>query len=402
MELHPKNHSKGIGEPFLIKEKSTGKWKNGFYYTHPSGKKTKYYYSKGLNGKHLIGKSTKERKQISDTNILLLKEDLKQFEFDTNRGLFIVGLSDKPMIDVIAEYVQYKKNHDNLKHETNLQYKSHHSVLKKYLANNKLSDITLKDFDRQHILNILKVLKDTKSLRYHDIILIFLKAVYNWLINIENIKINNPTYGIKKLNKGTTDKHQAIDSIHINDLIKELKEYNLYLGLMYQFVFYTLHRIRTITQIQRKDIDLKNKTIYLSSKIVKNYQQVTITIAEPLLNILKDYIKNNNVQPNDYLFGKDENGKMQLFGQTFVHGRIFSQFFTNYRNKLKKEGKTSPYINEKTSLYSAKHSGIKFLLDNGITPNEIIQLTGHTNIEQLGSYAKNYKPNKIEFPPLPI
>ena len=168
---------------------------------------------------------------------------------------------------------------------------------------------------------------------------------------------------------------------------------------MYEFIFWTLHRIETLVQIRREYIDIERNTIYLPASIMKNNEEVTITIAPHLLNILKDYLSKNDVKNDDYLFGKVD-GVTMLFGNVKSRANTFSALFSNLKaSKLKKN--TATLIHYNTTLYSAKHSGIKFLMDCGYSDKQIISITGHKDTDQLGAYAKDYKPKKIDFPEMP-
>src|SRR5690606_28211753 len=155
----------------------------------------------------------------------------------------------------------------------------------------------------------------------------------------------------------------------------------------FEFSFYTMHRFETLTSIQLQDIDLQFGKIIIPSYKMKTGVQCTISIEDTILSTIQAYIDENEVKHTDYLFGRDEHGQAQLFGATKSRANTFSSQFSSYRKNAIKRG--FELVNENTTLYSAKHSGIKRLLDDGFTGNQIISITGHQTTAQLGAYAKD-------------
>ena len=412
------NKSKKIGKPYVIKEKN-GIWKVCFKYKDTFGKEKKYYYSDDLNdskffvfdskGKKKLDKNgnaeiknINERKTIAKRRIERLEEDLDNFEFIVDGGYFALGDTDKKITDLLEEFLIFKKAEGTITHNTFSIYNSKISRFKAYLDKLKTPNVTLKDFTKEHFSAFLSyiIVDLEQSKGYRDDFLVFFQGFYNHLIDFKNLEISNITKTFKRIDKGKTKMHQAVEIDDFHNVIQEVEAYNDYLAVMYKFIFFTLHRIETIVSIQFKDIDLKRNLIHLSSDIVKNNEQLSISLAEPLQELIRAYIKENEVDKDDYLFGKDyERAKIKLFGKVQSKANTFSTQFSAFkRGKLEKGSK---FINEYSTLYSAKHSGIKFLLESGYTPNQIITITGHTNVEQLGAYAKDYKPVKVQFPPLP-
>ncbi|WP_293888546.1 MULTISPECIES: tyrosine-type recombinase/integrase [unclassified Sphingobacterium] len=413
------NKSKKIGKPYVIKEKN-GIWKVCFKYKDTFGKEKKYYYSDDLNdskffvldskGKKKLDKNgnaeiknINERKTIAKRRIERLEEDLDNFEFIVDGGYFALGDTDKKITDLLQEFLTFKIAEGTINDKTYNIYNSKVSRFKAYLDKLKAPNLTLKDFTKEHFSAFLSyiIVDLEQSKGYRDDFLVFFQGFYNHLIDYKNLQISNITKTIKRIDKGKTKMHQAVEIDDFHNVIQEVEAYNDYLAVMYKFIFFTLHRIETIVSIQFKDIDLKRNLIHLSSDIVKNYEQLSISLAEPLQELIKAYLKENEVDKDDYLFGKDyERAKIKLFGKVQSKANTFSTQFSAFKRGAIEKG--SKYISEYTTLYSAKHSGIKFLLESGYTPNQIITITGHTNVNQLGAYAKDYKPVKVQFPPLPV
>lgn len=412
------NKSKKIGKPYAIKEKS-GVWKVCFKYRDTLGKEKKYYYSDDLNesrffvfdskGKkkadkngYVEIKNTKERESIVKKRIDRLNEDLDKFEFIVDGGYFALGDTDKKITDLLEEFLIFKRAEGTVNDKTYNIYNSKVTRFKAYLEKLETPNLTLEQFTKEKFSAFLSyIIVDLgQSKGYRDDFLVFFQGFYNYLIDYKNLDIVNITKTFKRIDKGKTKMHQAVEIDDFHNLLQEIEEYNDYLSVMYKFIFFTLHRIETIVSIQFKDIDLKRNLIHLSSDIVKNNEQLSISIAEPLQELIKAYLEENEVDKDDYLFGKDyERAKIKLFGKVQSKANTFSTQFSAFKRvRIEKESK---YINEFSTLYSAKHSGIKFLLESGYTPNQIITITGHTNVNQLGAYAKDYKPVKVQFPPLP-
>ncbi|GEM_PF-1480538 len=411
------NKSKKIGKPCVIKEKS-GIWKVCFKYRDTLGKEKKYYYSDDLNesrffvfdskGKkkadkngYVEIKNTKERESIVKKRIDRLNEDLDKFEFIVDGGYFALGDTDKKVTDLLTEFINFKNGEGVINKNTKAQYQSKINGFKKYLELTKNDNIQIKQLTNEVLNNFYSYLLVDREFtkRYRDDYHRFFVVFYSWLIDFKALEIPRVTKKFKIINKGKTRMHKATDIEDFPGLINEIEGCNYHLSLMFKFIFFTLHRIETIVSIQFKDVDLKNNLIHLSSDIVKNNQKVTIAIAEPLQLLINQYLKENKVNKNDYMFGREKNGNVGLFGTYKSEAYQFSNLFSKFKKQaIEKESK---YVNEYTTLYSAKHSGVKFLLDSGLTPNQIITITGHTNVNQLGTYAKDYIPVKVQFPPLP-
>lgn len=413
------NKSKKIGNPYIIKEKS-GIWKVCFKYKDINGKEKKHYNSDDLNdssffvfdskGKKKIDKNGnvelkngKKREEIARANVTQLNNALEKYEFiiGVDGGYFALGDTDKKITDLLEEFLKFKEGEGNINDKSYTIYKSKVTRFKKYLELAKLAEIKVKEFTKEHLNSFYSYLLVDEELtkRYRDDFHRFFVGFYNWVIDFRGVDIPRITKTFKIINKAKTKMHQATNIEDFSNLLEEIEEYNYHLSVMFKFIFFTLHRIETIVSIQFKDIDLQRNLIHLSSDIVKNNQKVSISIAEPLQELINAYLVNNDVNKNDYLFGRDENMNVVLFGSLKSEAYFFSNLFSKFKKKaLKRESK---YINDYTTLYSAKHSGVKFLLDNGYTPNQIITITGHTNVNQLGAYAKDYRPVKVQFPPLP-
>jgi site-specific recombinase XerD len=412
------NKLRKIGTPYLTKEKS-GIWKVCFKYKDTLGKEKKYYSSDDLNdsrffvfdskGKKKLDKNGNaeiknihERKAIAQRRIDRLKDDLNDFEFIVDGGYFALGDTDKKITDLLEEFLKFKMAEGTINDKTYNIYNSKVSRFKAYLGLLKTPNLTLEQFTKEKFSAFLSyIIVDLgQSKGYRDDFLVFFQGFYNYLIDYKNLEIANITKTFKRIDKGKTKMHQAVEIDDFHNVLQEIEEYNDYLSVMYKFIFFTLHRIETIVSIQFKDIDLKRNLIHLSSDIVKNNEQLSISLAEPLQELIRAYINEKDVDKDDYLFGKDyERAKIKLFGKVQSKANTFSTQFSAFKRvRIEKESK---YINEFSTLYSAKHSGIKFLLESGYTPNQIITITGHTNVNQLGAYAKDYKPVKVQFPPLP-
>lgn len=415
------NKKNKIGRPYIIKEKSNGKWKVCFEYINNEGKRKREYYSKGLNdsqffdltkdGKlkfHADGtvkhKNVIARNELADKRIKRLQRDLTKYNYDISTAKFIFGDTDKPIKDLLNDFINFKEEYDNCTASSIKQYRTKANTLINY-CENILDDetITILTTDKQFYLDFFKYLVKIKKrkLVYRDDCLTFLKMFYKWLLIEKKLEIENPLETIKKQNKDKTTKHKTIEANQLYNAVNELKEYNYYLGIMYQFIFFTLHRINTLVQLQYSDFDLKNNLINIPSHKTKNRQAVTIQLNKALKVIIQDYLKSNTVNSNDYLFGSTGYAQVSLFSPTPSTAKYFSNSFFKYKKQtLKSNNKT--YLTKESTIYSAKHSGIKFLLDSGLNLNQIITITGHKNVEMLGTYAKEYTPTKVQFPELPL
>lgn len=293
----------------------------------------------------------------------------------------------------MRDWLIWKKN--KVKASSFKRYGEKVNVINEYLQKNNLENISLKRFD-YNILNkfLMHIQEKSSNVSYNYYLSIFVN-LYKFLINIQVLNVDNISKRIEKLKELDTEKHAKYADI--DRAFSDLVEYNNVLALMAKTIYYTLHRIETITSLQYKDFDFENGIINIPSVKIKTGKKLTIRISKHLLPQLKQYVKLHPPHSNDYFFGNNgviktvKNVKktdIQIFGKNKTKVAIFTQMFTQFRKK-KSTNKELFTLNH--SLYTMKHNGVIYYKNVGLSDHQIIKITGHSNISILATYSKQYE-----------
>jgi len=127
----------------------------------------------------------------------------------------------------------------------------------------------------------------------------------------------------------------------------------------------TGRRLGEYYEVQVKDFDWDRKV--MMTKILKRRQKVLkeALLDDELIQILKRYIKTNDLKPEDYIFKK-------------VSYRAIQYAISAY---AKKAG-----INHKVSFHNFRHYFITEMFKRGYDYSQIAKLTGHSSVTTLTSY----------------
>ena len=120
-------------------------------------------------------------------------------------------------------------------------------------------------------------------------------TIINHNIKQHDLKIINPCIGINKL-KSDNRRERYLTVHEINQLKDEVKD-NFFVNLFVEFALCTGGRLETILHIQKKDIDLANKTVNLNN--LKTKRRYTGFLQDELIAILRDYVP--TLKANDYV-----------------------------------------------------------------------------------------------------
>lgn len=396
------NSLKSISKPYL---KTTNplskKWYVCFRYTNNQNETKEFKRTFDLNKQPFVINGIvnnkpsiqKERYKIGLKYVKEIQDLLNNVEFDANRGVFIEDATKEPVIQHLHNWYNWKQN--KVKHTTHKVYKSVINLFENYLNDTNNIHISLEHFGYRELSNFLNNVQTTTSNSRYNFCLIVFKNFYNYIINIEGINVPNPTKKISNLTVYQTTKHSKYSTP--NTAIQDLTDYNYYLGFMAKCVYYTLHRIETLTALQFKDFDLEKGIINIPATKIKTAKKLEIRIHHNLLPTIREYVNNNDVLQNDYFFGyngKIKNSKggkkldINMFGKSKTPVYIFTKIFERYRN-LKTTNKLLFTPNH--TLYGFKHSGVIYYKDNGLSDEQIIKLTGHSNTSILQTYSKQYE-----------
>ncbi len=397
------NTDKSIGKPFLKSNNPLEKkWIICIKYKNANGDHKEYKRTFDLNKPPFVIKGivntkaniVKAREKRATQYINELINDLDSIEFDIDRGDFVESILDKPLKGFITDWLLWKRN--KVKASSFQRYTEKINVLNNWLYDNKIPNISLKRFDYSTFNKFLNYVQTKNSNISYNYYLSLFRNIYKYLTKIQDIQgLNNITDRFEKLKENDTEKHAPYADY--NQAFGDLTDYNQMLGLMSKWIFYTLHRINTLTSLQLKDFDLTKGIINIPSAKIKTSKKLTIRISKHLLPELVEYVSANKPQPNDYFFGNFgmiknavnlDKTDVRMFGKNKTSVKVFSQLFRLF--KQKKTTDTNLFTHHHT-LYGFKHSGIGYYKNAGLNDHQIIKITGHSNVSILATYSRQYE-----------
>ncbi|MGJ1506100.1 tyrosine-type recombinase/integrase [Sphingobacterium siyangense] len=407
-------------EPKLSKIVSGNKWVVFVYY-YIDNVRNEIRYSQGLNKKYFtennglglkeIKRRNSERETLSNSIIEYVKNWIETRIFDSQQKAFLVPNRERVLIESLNGFIKFKER-EKLKKSSINQYQSKLNSFKNYLTKSKALDLRLCNVNKQLYVDYFHGLRDEKrKANWYNDILTFHRMFYNWLIDIEEVEIKNPVKVIKPLGKEDIIKHKAIPS----DLIKEsFRQVDMYgsniLALFVQFIFYSLHRPNTLTQLQFKDFDLKKKVINIPSDKIKTKKSIVLKMHPKLTELVENFKTENDILSDDYLFGyeiissvRGSKKQYRLFGKYQSETIDFIQKFKHFNEKqIDKAYKRDDSLYKifkygENTLYGYKHTGVVYLRELGWSLEQIIQLTGHKDTEIAKWYGRDFRPKIPEF-----
>lgn len=391
-----KNIGKSISMPFLkTKNPLSKKWYVVFRYKNSQNEQKEYKKTYDLNKQPYVingvindkPKVIADRLKYANELLKILENQINTREFNIDKGTFEENKEDLPLFQYLDSWLQYKKQ--RVKETSLLLYSDKINQIKCYLISTNKEDITIREFTSDIISKFLETrLLHSNSL--YNYYLVLLKNVFNYLIKVEKLNIKDETKYIEKLKTKQTEKHAKYSDVH--QAIKDLTNYNYYLGFLAKTIYYTLHRIDTLTQLQYKDFDIDKGIINIPSDKIKTNKKLTIRISKHLLPTIQQYVQVHKPQPNDYFLGhKDEIEKTKsitMFASNKSNTAIYIQKFLSFK---KKQSTNKELFTSNHTLYGFKHNGVIYYKDNKLSDEQIIKITGHTSVNTLRIYSKEYE-----------
>lgn len=392
------------------------KWIVLFYYYNSAGEKKVYQRNYNLNKPpYVVNKVANTSKKIKDERlrdanalVVALQNKLKIKSFNVDTGIFDPE-QEEIKLPTLLEYLKkwYKYQSTKVEPSTLLGYKTVINKIEEYLIKNNKQQLTLKDFNKQELQLLLDSRLTVSKSSYNAYLERFQTFYKDYLINFLGIiNINdNITIGISKYKIEETDKHEKY--LDVNRAIEDITKYNYYLGFISKCIYYTLHRPATLVSLQFKQFDLDKAVINISATDTKNKNKQVLRISKHLLQDIKDYVKENKPQQNDYFFGHDEmvlnnnnrsKYEVKMFGKYQTPKYIFINTFKVFKNLKTTD---TELFTELHTLYGFKHNGYIYFKEytdkdgNKIKVEdlEIIKITGHRSVTTLKHYSRLYYNN---------
>ena len=145
-----------------------------------------------------------------------------------------------------------------------------------------------------------------------------------------------------------------------------------------EFALCTGGRLETILHIQKKDIDLDNKTVNLNN--LKTKKRYTGFLQDKLIEILKEYLPLLNV--NDFVVTQ-KGLHFKKADHKQIHRRL-----KPILDRLFNQGLKVDDITNRAVIHSLRHTFASHLAINGIPIFTIQNLMNHSDIKQTIRYAK--------------
>lgn len=273
---------------------------------------------------------------------------------------------DKKLSEVFEEFIEdCKIKNLALKSIQNYEYNCHIFI-------EAINDIQVKELNHESLDDFLKWLKHNRNYNSNST---------NTMLVIINVYLHflyEKGYIHKELKFNRVKSDKKIKEIYTNEELKIIlrkpsddclfSEYRNY--LLAHIIMNLGIRVRTLSEIQIKDIDLKERTITLHA--MKNRQEQVLPIPKNLYRILKEYFSDFELNENDYLICDDTGGKMQPTS--------ISVSFKRYcRNRgIFKEG----------SVHLLRHTFSTHFIKNGGGIYALSKILGHSSIAITENYIR--------------
>jgi len=275
-----------------------------------------------------------------------------------------------PTFDEVAQKYIINRSLERKKEEstrrTVLFYNKH---LKPVMIDKSIYSISV-EFLNQYITDKVKVLSETSVNNLLELI----SAIINFAKNMLDIKIDNHLVN-KKVRRFKLDnkRERYLNKDEIQLLLQKIKNYRK-LDLAVRFALSTGTRLYTVLTIQKKHIDIKNRTVVLSDH--KNSSTYTAYLHESYFNDF-DFLK--KLKPNDYVVSDD--------GKTITKGAI-QKIFKKVVDPLFNLGLATDDRKNRVVFHTLRHTFCSLLAINNVPIFTIQKLANHASIESTIRYAK--------------
>jgi len=268
----------------------------------------------------------------------------------------------------------YRNKEKELREDSIRSYKSYIEILKTWILKNKSENIFCIDFKKIDALNFMEYAYFERKLssRTFNNYRLFYSTLWNWLKSNQYVNVN-VFDSIKK--KQTTGKERIIIDNETRELIKnhlEKTDYNFLIVSM--LVFHALIRPKEICNLKPSDFKLKRQIIHIRSEVSKNKNERFATIPNELMKYLVVW-NFNNAKNDEYIFGTNLDP-----GKNPVDARRFTKKWDKLRTDL--------CLDEKMKLYSLRDTGIIQMLQDGISPEEVMKQADHSSLDITTIYVK--------------
>ena len=235
---------------------------------------------------------------------------------------------------------------------------------------------SLKKYDKHHKLTDLPVSAKTRNGYRTSLSLLFSQLVSDDLIEYNIIT------AIKKL-KENPKKHKSYSDSQIKTMREYMDKNDPYLRKFSQFIAYAFLRNVEVCRLRVKDIDLKNRRLYVQTK---TEAQEVVPIIDNLASVIAQ-MELDKYKPTDFVFtDKEKCGVWNVKEKSKTDH--FYQRFAIMKEALK--------LDEDQTLYSFKHTAASNLYNSLASEGkadeqvltELMSFTRHKTKSQLRKYLR--------------
>lgn len=282
-------------------------------------------------------------------------------------------------------FTSYLPTTRNLADSTIKTYKNNMLLFIKYLIQNSINvdELELKDFSFSFIEDYIKYLKDERknSLKTIHLKLEVLKSFFLYL-NLETIDAIDVCELIKKIKLAKPEEkipdHLSAKEVELL-LEQPLKSNNMKELAMLTLLYDDGLRVSELYNLRVEDITFGNiNKVHIKNS--KNGNSRIIPISKEEANILKLYLKENDLKETDYLF-------LNKYGNQYTQKGI--AYILNKNYKLAKEScNDTTLFKYNCHPHLIRHSKAVHLLDSGVSLIDIRDFLGHKNVSTTEIYAR--------------
>lgn len=269
--------------------------------------------------------------------------------------------------DIAIKYFEYREVHHNQRSKQNEEYR-YNTHIKPKFGKMSLHTISISDIEKLQ----REKLKTLAPKTVNHILTLF-STIFNHAINNEVYNGANPLNKVKRL-KINNKRERFLEPKEIQLLLDEVRDYEL-IYLFCLLSFSTGGRATTIINIQKKNINLEQRTVTLTD--YKNNTTYTGFLTENIVTILKEKIKSLSV--NDYLL-RINNKRVQL---TQIQKRMKPILDRLFNEGLEKYDRKNRVV-----IHTFRHSFASNLAIKGTPIYTIQKLLNHMDINMTLRYAK--------------
>lgn len=287
-------------------------------------------------------------------------EDLPRIANKQNRSKLTLD-------EVAIKYFKYRDLHNSARSNQNEKYR-YNTHLKPYFDNKLLFTISIQDIEKLQYEKLITLAPKTVN---H--ITTLLGTIFNYAISKELYKGSNPIVNLKKL-KIDNKRERFLNTNEIKTLIDEVRNNEL-IYLFSLLALSTGGRATTIISIQKKHIDINNRTITLTD--FKNNSTYKGFITTDIASILKGQII--SLKANDYI--------LQINNKPISISQIQKRL-KPILDKLFNEGLDPKDSKNRVVIHTFRHSFASNLAIKGTPIYTIQKLMNHKDINMTLRYAK--------------